>query len=274
MKELMCPICKTDLVKADKCYKCAIGHTYDISKEGYANLLLVGDKKTKLPGDDKVMIKARHEFLGKNYYSALSDKINQICNDSFDKGTILDTGCGEGYYLKRLASFSDNEKKEFNFLGFDISKDAIKLASKNSSGMNFFISSSYRLPLKDESAHIALIVFAPFAESEIFRVLKKSGVIVLVTPGENHLMQLKKVLYEKEMEKKAIKKISKFEIVQSFFLDNFIHLGNKEDIQNLFKMTPYYYKSSDIAKAKINVLNNIDISLSFKIEVLKKPINY
>ena len=111
-KLLLCPVCKECLAKdsSSKTYKCSNNHSYDIAKEGYVNLLISNQKRSKNLGDSKEMVLARIDFLNRGYYKVLSDKINQIIaealgNKKNDKINILDLGCGEGYYLVNLKKY-------------------------------------------------------------------------------------------------------------------------------------------------------------------------
>ena len=73
-----CPVCDSELRKSEKQYVCCNNHNFDISRKGYVNLLLVNQKKTKQPGDNKEMVESRSRFLDKGYYSYFSDKLNEI----------------------------------------------------------------------------------------------------------------------------------------------------------------------------------------------------
>ena len=87
---LLCPVCKDKLIKdvSNKIYKCENNHTYDIAKEGYVNLLISNQKRSKNPGDSKEMVLSRVEFLSKGYYKILSDKINEMIVECLEKNNI------------------------------------------------------------------------------------------------------------------------------------------------------------------------------------------
>ena len=80
--------------------------------------------------------------------------------------------------------------------GFDISKEAIKYAAGKYKKYYFAVGSCFDMPLKDNSFDLALNIFAPMVESEMMRILKKDGIMIYAVPGKNHLMGLKKLLYE------------------------------------------------------------------------------
>ena len=125
MKLLACPKCHQQLHLENKTLKCENNHCYDISKRGYINLLLNPDKATNNPGDSKESLVARKAYLNKGYYDPI---LNQVitCIDEFkhqDDLSILDLGCGEGYYTQGLKKHFENS----DIYGLDISKIAIDM---------------------------------------------------------------------------------------------------------------------------------------------------
>lgn len=103
-----CPVCSKVLFEGKTRYACQRGHSFDIAREGYVNLLLPHHTGSGNPGDNKQMIRSRRDFLNKGYYQKFSDRVNEIVNQvslnrrSDQPITILDAGCGEGYYTWRL----------------------------------------------------------------------------------------------------------------------------------------------------------------------------
>lgn len=257
---LICPNCTKELNIFNKSLICLNNHCFDISKQGYINLLLPNKKKTKMPGDDIMMVNARNSFLQKGYYEELKNQITNIIL-KYKHEVILDAGCGTGYYTSGL----DNKS---NIIGIDISKNAIQTASKNYKEGLYIVSSIFEMPLKDRCIDIVLNIFAPKPQEEFKRVLKTDGIIIEVVPGKYHLKELKEVIYKEDFtlnkEKFAFTKFNNIESVKVSYVK---HISSKEDIINLIKMTPYWYKGG--AKNLIN-LDNIKlnkITLDFIINV-------
>ena len=118
---MICPVCQTTLHRTATCYVCEKGHSFDISKEGYVNLLLPNQKKTKDPGDNKDMIDSRQRFLNGGYYEKLALRVAELVAK---RGrVVLDAGCGEGYYTSYLLKNADQQ-----VYGIDISKSAVRRA--------------------------------------------------------------------------------------------------------------------------------------------------
>ena len=150
---LKCPNCGSELLVKDKGLSCQSGHFFDFAKEGYVNLLLPNQKKTKNPGDDSVMINARDSFLKAGYFEKLNSHIASTVD--FSGKVVLDAGCGTGYYLSSI------EAKDCVKIGADISKYAIKKASKNDEKSSYFVASIFNMPIKEQSIDIIFNIFAP-----------------------------------------------------------------------------------------------------------------
>lgn len=253
--KFICPVCKSPLFKLDKSYKCLKGHSFDISKEGYINLLM-SNAKGKRHGDDKLMVRSRKNFLDKGYYSPLRDAVSGILGNG---NIVLDSGCGEGYYTE---IFSKNN----TVLGIDISKEALKFAAKRCDKALFAVASISDIPIPHNSVDAVVNIFAPDSPTEFLRILKKGGRYITVTPMENHLFELKAAVYDIPYAnpvctttRENFKTISTKEIKYNITLDN------TEDINSLFKMTPYYYKTSKSDQKKLENLTSLTTKIEFLI---------
>ena len=87
---IICPVCKKDLIRNEKTYRCENNHSFDMGKQGYLNLLLSNQKHSKTPGDDKEMVLSRKRFLEKDYYKIISDRVNSLILENLgDKKSVL-----------------------------------------------------------------------------------------------------------------------------------------------------------------------------------------
>lgn len=269
MAVFCCPVCKNPLTKGEKSYTCEKNHTYDIAKSGYVNLLLPNQMNTKFPGDNKLMVAARTNFLNKEYYKALSDKLCEgILHYCKEGSTVFDAGCGEGYYTSKVFSRL-NGKAEI--IGIDISKIALAVAAKRDKGVEYAVGSLFHLPVLSESCDVLMSLFAPYCGEEFRRVLKKDGVMILVIPSEKHLWGLKKVVYDEPYVNEVKDyKLDGFQLLQQVTIEDKIILPTNEDIANLFTMTPYYYKTSIEGSKRVEQLENLETEISFEILAYKK----
>ncbi len=267
MFSFICPVCNSVISLSAKTYKCPNNHCFDVSKDGYVNLLMSQQSSLKRHGDDKLMVKARRDFLEKGYYSALREKLCETLFNTFPgKARIIDVGCGEGYYTYEVSRNAD-----FEVLGIDISKDALKFAAKSVKNSRFAVASAFSLPFENESADCVLSVFAPSAYEEFYRVLKTKGKLVKAIPLEDHLWELKCALYNEPYKNKPEKRNDElFELVSMSEIKYKIKLSEKEDIENLFKMTPYYYKTSRADAERLLSLESLEITVHFGVEIYEK----
>ncbi len=265
---LLCPKCGKLLEKGLNTFKCQDGHSYDIAKEGYVNLLLPNKKNSLLPGDNKEMVSAREQFLNKDYYAPLKEEISKYINEHFKKDiTLLDAGCGTGYY-----SIHIKEKYQYvmRILGVDISKFAVQKASKKSKEDTFVVASIFDLPTIDKCFDVILNIFSPKANESFSRVLKDDGVLIQVMPGENHLIELKEILYKDKVYKNEVEyEYSGFNLKDKMEVTYSIKV-NKDDLMHLFTMTPYLYKTKIEDIKALDDINDLNITIDFVIAVWGK----
>lgn len=226
---MICPVCLKKINRIGNTYKCINNHCFDISKEGYVNLLL----NSKNSGDNKEMIKNRSSFLNKGYYEKLRSKIIEVIK-KLDINNILDVGCGEGYYDRGIKDSVDVE-----MFGLDISKEACIKASKMNKDILYVVASSNKMPFMDCEIDLLLNIFAPHYENEFTRVCNKY--ILKVIPNKEHLIELKQLLYE-NVQIKEEKKLN-FLKFKEILCEQVKYQVVVDDLFELFKMTPYFYKS-------------------------------
>ncbi len=282
---LKCPNCNKVLKIIDKSYKCENNHSFDISKYGHINLLLSNQKNSKAPGDNKEMVIARKGFLDENYYSGISNRVNEIINHYVLENpdlnkedseiNILDTGCGEGYYTERLRkSLEEKNTKKFNIYGLDISKEAIILASKTYKEIDWMVASATHLPFLDESLDFIICMFAKIVPEEKMRCLKKGGKLIVVSTGENHLQELKQVVYEtvkKDFYLPALDESLKiFKHIETIKNSYVTTIETKNHIENLFNMTPYRWRSPEAGVKKLFELDSLEVTVEVSIDIFEK----
>ncbi|RYE05651.1 MAG: methyltransferase domain-containing protein [Rickettsiaceae bacterium] len=246
---LQCPVCRSSLIKSLTSYYCSHNHHFDQSKNGYTNLLLANQKRSSSPGDSKEMVQARFNFLRKGYYQPIAQAISdylqeQVICSSYTPLTLIDIGCGVGYYLDFI---KQNYPQTIQLCGIDISKKAIKkAASAYQDSAHWSVGSMKDLPFMTQSVEVVLSVFAPLQTSEIVRILNNNGFLLTVTPAIDHLIEYRIQLFDqiKTIDNHKIEdKLKKdFALLKHLPIRYQIQL-EQEDISDLLKMTPYYWKS-------------------------------
>lgn len=267
MNKFICPKCKDQLTLCNKTLKCDNNHCFDLAKQGYVNLLMSQQSSQKRHGDDKLMVKSRTNFLEKGYYLPLLNKINETLTKYINsKSFVLDVGCGECFYTEKIA-------KNFNceIYGIDISKDALMVGAKKNDNLHLAVASIFNIPIKDSSCDCIINIFAPHSEDEFKRILKDSGILLRVTPLENHLWELKENIYDTPYKNEVEDfLLSGFELLENVEVKYTIDLTSNDDIVNLFKMTPYYYKTSKLDQEKVEDLTSLSTQIEFSVLIYKK----
>lgn len=260
-----CPVCESALVREEKSYRCENGHSFDISKEGYVNLL-PSNKGGKIHGDDKAMVASRTRFLEGGYYSVLRDEICSLVEKTnIAMPVIVDSGCGEGYYTSSLCENADVT------VGIDLSKDAIKHASKKCKNAVFAVASAYKLPVMSSCVDIVVNCFSPMSAKEFERILRKGGYLFYVVPAPRHLWALKSVLYEKPYEnEEKVEMYDGFELCEIVPVSTSFTLTDTQDILALFNMTPYTWKTPRDGIERLKNLTSLTVGAEFRIHVFRK----
>lgn len=181
-----CPICQENLTLLETNFKCCNRHSFDLAKFGYVNL---APQIKQSANYDKENFQNRQQILEAGFYQAILDAVSDLLASSKTTTTILDIGCGEGFYSRKLQE-SHSEK---TFYAFDISKDSVQIAAKSEPNwaVNWFVGDLARLPIKDANMDILLDIFSPANYGEFRRVLSKDGILIKVIPTENHLKEIR-----------------------------------------------------------------------------------
>ncbi|MDE7094664.1 MAG: methyltransferase domain-containing protein [Oscillospiraceae bacterium] len=178
---------------------------------------------------------------------------------------ILDAGCGEGYYTSKIAKLAKT------CYGIDISKIAIDYASRSDKFTHYAVGSLFHLPIQDNSCDMLLNIFAPYCGNEFLRVLKPNAYFIMVIPSAKHLWELKQAIYDKPYENQVKDyQLENFHFCEKIIAENRIFLDHAQDIQNLFQMTPYAYRTGAIERERLQNLKSLEIQTAFEILVYRK----
>lgn len=261
-----CPICQENLTLLETNFKCCNRHSFDLAKFGYVNL---APQIKQSANYDKENFQNRQQILEAGFYQAILDAVSDLLASSKTTTTILDIGCGEGFYSRKLQE-SHSEK---TFYAFDISRDSVQIAAKSEPNwaVNWFVGDLARLPIKDASMDILLDIFSPANYGEFRRVLSKDGILIKVIPTENHLKEIRQRVQDQLTNKEYSN-----QDIKEHFQEHFTILSSQtasltktitaEQLQALLSMTPLLFH---VDQSKIDWSQLTEITIEAEILVGK-----
>ena len=278
---LACPIDKLPLRKKDGCFQCENGHTFDIAKQGYINLLPVQHKKSKDPGDSKAMVQARTRFLNNDFYKPIADELSKLVLKNlgdYKNLCVFDAGCGEGYYLNQLIQAAENADSEnvISLVAMDISKPAILAASKRNKQARWIVGTNSQPPFTEKSIDLIFSVFGFHSFTGFKSILKPNGKLILVEPGEKHLQEMREIIYSEPPSQKKIpasKGDSDYELIETHPLSFKISLNSNQQILDLLSMTPHLFRANREGKNSIESMDALELTTDIIFSIFEyKPV--
>jgi 23S rRNA (guanine745-N1)-methyltransferase len=280
---LQCPVCREFLFPFAGGYQCPRKHTFDSARQGYVNFLLVHQKHSKEPGDSADMIKSRRRFLDRGLYDRVSDGINEAVATALQESgkesgfNILDAGCGEGFYLKRLKESLAGRPGgpgHVDFYGVDISKFAVRIATQRDKTMHWLVASIVDLPFAPSSLTAVLNVFSLADFAEFSRILRKNGKLVIVSPGPRHLNGLREIIYPIAREHAQSAMIEQarglFSLSTAKRINYPLELKSAGEIMDLLAMTPYFWNIDLNTRSKVEALDRLALDVDVEVRVFEK----
>ena len=261
-----CPICQENLTLLETSLKCCNRHSFDLAKFGYVNL---APQIKQSANYDKENFQNRQQILEAGFYQAILEAVSDLLSNSKNAKTILDIGCGEGFYSRKLQEIHSDK----TFYAFDISKDSVQIAAKSEPNwaVNWFVVDLARLPIKDASMDILLDIFSPANYGEFRRVLSKDGILIKVIPTKNHLKEIRQ-----KVQDQLTKKDYSNQDIKNHFQEHFTILSSQtasltktitaEQLKTLLSMTPLLFH---IDQSKIDWSQLTEITIEAEILVGK-----
>jgi 23S rRNA (guanine745-N1)-methyltransferase len=185
---LLCPVrdCHLPLARDARRLVCPRGHSFDVARSGYINLLQPQDRRSKQPGDTATAIAGRRRLHDSGVTQPLLQAIGEMMAPS-SRDTVLDTGCGEGFYLGTCAS-----QTGFNAHGVDISIPAVDSAARRYPECEWIVANADRfVPYAGRSFSIVTSITARVNPDEFRRVLRDDGHLLIGLPAPNDLIELR-----------------------------------------------------------------------------------
>ncbi|CAA0109224.1 23S rRNA (guanine(745)-N(1))-methyltransferase [Halioglobus japonicus] len=276
IEQLCCPLDQSALVVSGKQLCCASGHSFDIARQGYVNLLGAQDKRSRDPGDSKAMVAARRDFLNQGHYLPIAEHLAEIVVPLLGNSAVIaDAGCGEGYYLQQLREHLDpSTAAATKMIGFDISKWAVQAATRRLEA-TWLVASNRNIPLAPNSVDCLLSLFG-FPVFEAFSTaLKPGGTALFASAGPQHLIELREVLYPSVRHSDSA--LAKQAVDAGFLEGESSTLAfttaplSQPEIHQLLTMTPHLFRASHEGKARAAQLQNVAVTVEVRFQQFHKP---
>jgi 23S rRNA (guanine745-N1)-methyltransferase len=270
---LICPVCGLPLGRDGGRYICPSAHSFDIAREGYVNLLLSTQKASPDPGDNRLMVERRRDFMAAGHYAALAELVAVLAGayvPASRPGRVLDAGCGEGYLLREMGSRLGAERTIR--WGVDISRWAVRSAARSDTSATLAVASIHHLPVLSESIDLLVSVLSPRHFGEFRRVLAPGGHLLVVVPDEKHLLELRRQVYWKVLPHQVDAKLTPGEGFTALAEDrvNFSLSLDREGLDQLVAMTPYLWHLRGDARQRLERLDGLDTRAAFVARVFRR----
>lgn len=270
---LACPLDGDVLLRSGNTWRCGLGHSFDIARQGYVNLLPVQHKRSRDPGDSKDMVAARRRFLEAGHYRPITEAVSRIVLAQAPAGatlSCLDAGCGEGYYLRELTRYWQaraDDERALTLLGVDISKWAVLAAAKRHEAATWVVGTNAHLPVQDSSLDVVLCLFGFPVYPEFARVLKPGGVLLRVDAGPDHLRELREIIYPSLKPPRADDETLPpgFTPLSREVLRDTIDLDGAEPIADLLAMTPHLHRAKAEGRERAAALESLTVTLDVRL---------
>lgn len=268
-EQLACPLDGGPLRRSGMAWRCPAGHSFDVSSQGYTHLLPVQQKRSRDPGDSKEMVAARRRFLNAGHYQPLADAVGEtvLAGLAPQAGcACLDAGCGEGYYLRRLAARA-SPALTLSLLGLDISKWAVQAAARQDRRMQWLVGSNANLPVLSSTLDRVLCMFGFPVYPEFARVLKPGGVLVQVDAGPDHLRELREIIYPALKPERVADTVAPagFALLGSEALRFPVKLEDTGQIADLLLMTPHLFRAGPEGRARASALTALSLTVEVRL---------
>jgi 23S rRNA (guanine745-N1)-methyltransferase len=183
-----CPVrgCHLPLEREARRLFCPSGHSFDVARSGYVNLLQPQERRSKQPGDTAAALAGRRRLHDLGVTAPLLRGIAELLAAS-SHDVVLDAGCGDGFYLGSLA-----QEAGFDAHGVDISIPAIDAAARCYPECEWVVANADRVvPYADNSFTVVLSITGRMNAVEFRRVLRPDGRLLVAIPAPDDLIEIR-----------------------------------------------------------------------------------
>ena len=258
------------LARRARAYVCAAGHSFDIARSGYVNLLQPQDRRSLKAGDSKAAVEARAALdragVGHTVINAVIDRIAALRLS--DDVTAVDLGSGSGEMLSRLC-----RSPRIRGIGIDLSVAAADFAARRFPELTWIVANAdRRLPLRDGSVDVVLSIHGRRNPAECARVLTPAGVLVVTLPAADDLIELRQFVQGRGVERDRVDGMLHehnidFQLTERVLVREKLTL-ERNDLLNLLRGT--YRGVRFTLSDRVNAMPQMEVTLSSELCVMKR----
>jgi 23S rRNA (guanine745-N1)-methyltransferase len=262
--------CGLPLTRRGRALVCSAGHSFDIARSGYVNLLQPQDRRSPVAGDSKAAVDARAALEQAGVGRAILDAVVHTTAALLlpADAIVIDLGSGSGEMLGGLT-----EARPISGIGIDLSVAAVELAARRFPSLTWVVANAdRRLPLQDGSVNVVLSIHGRRNPSECARVLRASGVVIAVLPAPADLIELRTVVQGEGVERDRVDAMlaehaTTFRVVERLPIREQITL-EREALLYLLRGT--YRGARFKMSERVEAMERMDVTLSAEMCVLKR----
>lgn len=256
----------------DRTLHCPNRHSFDRAREGFVNLLRPGKSRKAVIGDDAEMVASRRRFLERGHYDALTRGVGQLVADldgSEPVAGLLDVGCGEGTFTASMVAALPTGCPT---MAFDISRPAVKATARRVPDTLTAVASVIDMPVRDHGVGLLTSIMAPLHEAEFARVAQPGGRILVVSPGDSHLAELRQVLYPHYLpHDEQVALADSLPVLEQRRFTDTVHLASADELHEVWGMTPYRWNTPRDGQERLAALTELTVSVHFVATVFRVP---
>jgi 23S rRNA (guanine745-N1)-methyltransferase len=262
--------CGLPLTRDERALVCTAGHSFDIARSGYVNLLQPQDRRSLSAGDSKVAVDARASLEQAGVGRAVIDAVihTTAALPLPAEAIVIDLGSGTGAMLGGLA-----RAQPIGGIGIDLSVTAVELAARRFPSLTWAVANAdRRLPIQDSSVDVMLSIHGRRNPAECARVLKPNGALIVVLPAPDDLIELRTVVQGEGVERDRIdvmlaEHAANFEVLERLPIREQLTL-ERDALLNLLRGT--YRGARFKLSERVEAVERMDVTLSSEMCVLRK----
>ena len=261
--------CGLPLVRHEQAFVCASGHSFDLARSGYVNLLQPQDRRSTAAGDSKLAVHARAALERSGVGLAIIEAVitEALALGLRENAVVVDLGSGTGKMLGQLST-----RLSVTAIGIDLSAAAAELASRRFPALTWIVANAdRRLPLQDASVDVVLSIHGRRNPRECARVLTTNGLLWVALPAPDDVIELRALVQGHGAERERVETMlgehqRHFELVERLLIRQQIAL-EREALLNLLRSTyrGARFKLSD----RVETIAQMDVTLSSELCILK-----